>query len=352
MTNESEVTIYDIADKLGISIATVSRALNDDPAVIPKTKKKVLEMAEALNYRANNFARSLRVKQTNTIGVIIPKITSNFMSSVISGIESIATKEGYGLLISQSDEHAENEIKNVKTMFSNRVDGLLVSLAYDTENIKHFEPFSKKNIPVIFFDRAFENSNHLNIQIDNRKAAYKLTEHLIQQNCKRIAHITASIKRDVYYERLMGYKQALKDYKLKFYEEYLFTTNLSMEEGASAARKMLQLKLKPDAIFAANDVSAVGCILELKKAGMKIPEEIAVAGFNNDPIALVVEPHLTTINYPGFDMGVISARTLINSIKEKKSVFQENAIILATELIIRESTIKPPSLHPLSNSAQ
>ncbi len=340
MTQEAEVTIYDIAIKLNLSIATVSRALRDDPAVRPKTKKKVLEMAESLHYRANNFARNLRVKNTQTIGVIIPKIASYFMSSVISGIESITTKEGYGLIISQSAESTENEIRNVKTMFSNRVDGLLVSLAYETENIKHFEPFSRKLIPVIFFDRTFENSNQLNIQIDNRKAAYNLTQHLIQQNCKRIAHITGSLKRDVYAERLMGLKMALKDNKIKFYEELLFTTKLNMDEGATVAKQILQLKHLPDAVFAANDDCAVGCLLELKKAGIKIPEDIAMAGFNNDPITRVVEPNLTTINYPGFDMGVIAARTLINSIKDKKTNFQEKSIILSTQLIIRGSSMK------------
>ncbi len=340
MTSEKEVTINDIAAKLGISIATVSRALNDDTAVRPNTKKKILEMAESLNYRTNNFAKSLRVKQTKTIGVIIPKINSHFMSSVISGIESITTIEGYGLIISQSAESIENEIRNTKTMFSNRVDGLLVSLSYETANIHHFEPFRKKNTPVIFFDRTFETNDYLNIQIDNRKAAYKLTEHLIQQNCKRIAHITGALKRDVYNERLIGFKAALKDHKLKFHEEYLFSNKLNMDEGAEVARKILRLKQMPDAIFGANDDCTVGCLLELKKAGVKIPEDIAMAGFNNDPITKVVEPNLTTVNYPGFDMGVISARTLINSIKEKKASFQENSIILNTELIIRESSRK------------
>lgn len=342
MNNEAEVTIYDIASKLNLSIATVSRALRDDPAVKPNTKKRVMEMAETLHYRANHFARSLRVKSTQTIGVIIPKINSYFMSSVISGIESVTTKEGYGMIISQSAETLENEIKNTKTMYNNRVDGLLVSLAYETENLKHFESFRRKHIPVIFFDRTIENNNYLNILIDNRKAAYKLTEHLIQQGCKRIAHITGSLKRDVFSERLMGLKMALKDHKLSFNENLLFITRNNIDEGSEVARKILEMQKLPDAIFAAEDNSAVGCILELKRAGKKIPEDIAVAGFNNDSISRVVEPHLTTINYPGFDMGVISARTLINSIKAKNANFYENSIILNTELIVRESTLRLP----------
>ncbi len=344
MNHEAEVTIYDIAAKLNLSIATVSRALRDDPAVKSKTKKRVLEMAESLHYRTNNFARSLRVKNTQTIGVIIPKLNSYFMSSVISGIESITTKESYGLIISQSAESGDNEIRNVKTMFNNRVDGLLVSLAYESENVKHFEPFRRKHIPVIFFDRTFEDSHYLNIQIDNRKAAYKITEHLIQQGCKKIAHITGSLKRDVFSERFMGLKMALKDHKITFNEDHLFSTKNSIDDGAAVAKKILQMKHLPDAVFAAEDDCAVGCLLELKKAGLKIPDDIAIAGFNNDPISTVVEPNLTTINYPGFDMGVIAARTLINSIKDKKTNFQENSIILATELLVRGSSLKS-SIH-------
>jgi LacI family transcriptional regulator len=299
-----------------------------------------MEMAEELHYRANHFARSLRVKNTQTIGVIIPKINSYFMSSVISGIESITTKEGYGLIISQSAETLENEIKNTKTMYNNRVDGLLVSLAYETENLKHFEAFRRKHIPVIFFDRTIENNHYLNIQIDNRKAAYQLTEHLIKQGCKRIAHITGSLKRDVFSERLMGLKMALKDHKLSFNENLLFITKNNIEDGTEVAKKILEMPKLPDAIFAAEDNTAVGCMIELKRAGKKIPEDIAVAGFNNDSISRIVEPRLTTVHYPGFDMGVISARTLINSIKNKTANFYENSIILNTDLMERESTLR------------
>jgi LacI family transcriptional regulator len=344
MSNETEVTIYDIADKLGLSSATVSRALRDDPAVKAKTKKLVLEMAESLNYRTNFFARNLRSKNTKTIGVIIPTILSQFMASVISGIESVTTKEGYSLIISQSEESLEKEILNVKTMFNNRVDGLLVSLSYETENNKHFESYNKSKIPVIFFDRVFENGKHLNIVIDNKKAAYQITEHLINQGCKRIAHIGGNLKRDVYSQRLLGYQLALKDYKLKFNEDYLFLSNLSFQEGTLAAKKILTLKQLPDAVFAANDTLAVGCLLELKASGLKIPEDMAIAGFNNDSISRVVEPKLTTINYPGYDMGVVSARTILNNIKENLPTFKESAILLPTELIIRESTMrKQPS---------
>src|SRR5882757_1796299 len=167
MSKSKEITIYDLARELNISIATVSRALKDDPVVSKKTKKRIFELAEEMGYRSNNFARNLRTQRTDTIGVIVPRLNSYFMSTVIAGIENIANSEGFNLIISQSSESAQKEIASARTMFNNRVDGLLVSLAYDTDDITHFEPFVKKNIPLIFFDRVEENENYLSILINN-----------------------------------------------------------------------------------------------------------------------------------------------------------------------------------------
>ncbi len=204
MTPEKEITIYDLARKLNISIATVSRALKDDPVVSKKTKKKIAELAEEMGYRSNNFARNLRTRRTNTIGVIVPRLNSYFMSTVIAGMENIANSEGYNLIISQSSESAPKEMASAKTMFNNRVDGLLVSLAYDTDSISHFEVFLKKNIPLIFFDRVDDHNICTNVLINNRKAAYEATTHLIDQGRKRIVYITATPKRNVYVDRLTG----------------------------------------------------------------------------------------------------------------------------------------------------
>jgi LacI family transcriptional regulator len=219
MPNEKEVTIYDIAEKLKISPATVSRGLQDHPSISTKTKKKIFDLAEKIGYRSNHFARNLRNKKTNTIGVIVPRLNSFFMSSVISGIEQIANAEGYNLIISQSSESTTKESANAKTMFNSRVDGLLVSLAYDTGDTAHFDTFFRKNTPLIFFDRVMDHVNSTSVLIDNRKAAYEATTHLIGQGCKRIAHITAMPRQNVYVDRLQGYKQALADHKLKFREE-------------------------------------------------------------------------------------------------------------------------------------
>jgi LacI family transcriptional regulator len=325
---------------LNISPATVSRGLKDHPAISKKTKKRIFDLAKEMGYRSNNFARNLRKQTTNTIGIIVPRLNSYFMSTVIAGMEKVANDEGYNLIISQSSESGQKEIASARTMFNNRVDGLLVSLAYDTEDVAHFDVFMKKNIPLIFFDRVIDNKNCVNVLIDNRKAAYEATRHLIDQGCKRIVHITATPKRNVYIDRLHGYKQALADHNIKFREDYVIISNLSQEAGVAAADAIRQMKPLPDGVFVANDNCAVGCVVALKQSGIKIPQEIALVGFNNDPVSTVVEPNLTTINYPGYEKGEIAARNLINHLNGISSITSTNTILLRSELIIRASSVK------------
>jgi LacI family transcriptional regulator len=339
MSTEKEITIYDLARKLNISIATVSRALKDDPVVSKKTRKRITDLAEEMGYRSNNFARNLRTRQSHTIGVIVPRLNSYFMSTVIAGIESIANSEGYNLLISQSSESALKEKASAKTMFDSRVDGLLVSLAYDTESIAHFDAFIKKNIPLIFFDRVAENDNCTGILINNRKAAYEAATHLISQGRRRIVYITATPKRNVYIDRLRGYKEALAHQGIAFREDYVLISNLSQESGADAANQIRHMKPLPDAVFVANDNCAVGCMVDLKQMGIRIPEDIAFVGFNNDPVSTVVEPNLTTIHYPGYEMGQVAARNLIAHLNGGSAVNHTNTIILRSDLVIRESSV-------------
>jgi LacI family transcriptional regulator len=347
MTTAKETTIYDLARKLNISIATVSRALKDDPVVSKKTRKKIADLAEEMGYRSNNFARNLRTQRTNTIGVIVPRLNSYFMATVIAGIESIANSKGYTLIISQSSESARKEMDSARTMFNNRVDGLLVSLAYDTDSLAHFEGFVKKNIPLIFFDRVADHKDYTGILIDNRKAAYEATTHLISGGRRRIVYITAMPKRNVYIDRLQGYKDALADHKIPFREDHVIVSSLSQEAGAEAAVLVRKMSPRPDAVFVANDNCAVGCMVALKKSGIRIPDDIAFAGFNNDPVSTVVEPNLTTINYPGYEMGQVAARSLINHLNGASSIDITNTIILRSELVVRGSSgpgsLKGPS---------
>lgn len=340
MVPKKEVTIYDLALKLNISPATVSRGLKDHPAINKATKKKIVDLANKIGYRSNHFARNLRLQKTHTIGVIVPHLNSNFMSTVIAGMENTVNKAGYNLIIGQSLESGEKEIANTKTMFNNRIDGLLISLVYDTENIHHFDDFFNKNIPVVFFDRVAENDNCMIVLIDNKKAGYEATSHLIAQGCKRIVHITAPKKSNVYTDRLKGYKDALADNGIPFKEEYLIVGDLTVEAGAEAAEIIKKMKPLPDGVFAANDISAIGCMIELKKAAFRIPEDVAFVGFNNDPVSRVIEPNLSTINYRGYEMGSIAAQNLINHLNGVTNIKTTNTIILRSELIIRDSSIR------------
>ncbi|MBK1439543.1 LacI family DNA-binding transcriptional regulator [Parapedobacter sp. ISTM3] len=333
-----EVTIYDIAEALHISAATVSRGLKNHPAVKQATKDKIFAQAERMGYRFNTFARNLRTKRTYTIGVIVPRLNSMFMSDVIAGMEKVSNEAGYELIISQSLETMEKEMKNAVTMFNNRVDGLLVSLAYTTTGIDHFKRFMDKNIPLIFFDRVFEHPNCPNIVINNHKAAYELTSYLIHQGAKRIMHIAGNLNRNVYSQRFKGYKDALSDNGIQFQEDWLMVKNLSAEDGIHTAKHICALTERPDAIFVANDTCAVACMQELKRNGVHVPKDMLVAGFNNDPIATVVEPNLTTVNYRGHEMGEMAAKTLINLLNGSSEQHTAATIVLRHELIIRDST--------------
>jgi LacI family transcriptional regulator len=338
--SEKEVTIYDIAKKLNISAATVSRGLKDHPGINRNTKKKILAAAAEMGYRSNSFASGLRNKHSNIIGVIVPRLNSNFMSDVIAGIEKVANEANYNLFISQSLETMKKEVSNARAMFNNRVDGLLVSLAYDTTNIAHFEPFIKRGAPVIFFDRVQEHPDCPSIFIDNYKAAYNITTHLIGQGCGRIMHIGGNQLRNVYADRFNGYKKALDDNHILFKDELLIINDLSSATGTEAADAILQMAEKPDAVFVANDLCAISCMQALKKQGVKIPDDIAFAGFNNDPTACVIEPNLTTIDYKGYEMGEVAAKILIEYLDSDDKLKQTHSLILRSELVIRESSKK------------
>jgi len=340
MKQEKDVTIYDIARQLNVSAATVSRALQDHKTVNKNTKKKIFELAAQLGYRTNNFASNLRNQRTKTIGVIIHELNSHFITSVLAGIEKITTAAKYDLIIGHSSETYAKEIANAHNLFHKRVDGLIVSLAYDTTDLSHFDPFIKKNIPVIFFDRVDEKSQGTRVVIDNCAAGYQATRHLIEQGCKRIAHVTASLKRNVYADRLKGYQAALEESHIPFDKSMLFVTDLSEEASLKTAEQVMKMSPMPDGIFVTNDFCAAIMMQVFKDNGIKIPEDIAVVGFNNDVISKIVTPKLTTIDYPGVKMGEIVAKNLIDHLQGVTTGNQFNTVFIKSELIIRESSMR------------
>jgi LacI family transcriptional regulator len=340
MNTKKEVTIYDIAQKLNLSSATVSRGLKDHPAINKNTRKKIQEVAKELGYRHNTFASNLRKQKTNTIGVIVHELNSNFITSVLAGIEKITTLAGYDLIIAHSSESYKKEAANANNLFHKRVDGLIASLAFDTTDLDHYKQFEDKGIPVMFFDRVEENTESTKVIIDNYKCGYQATEHLIQQGCKRIVLVTANLKRNVYAQRHKGYVDALYDNNIPFHDEYVLIKDLSEQCGVEAAMQILKMNPLPDGAFITNDFSAAVCMQTLKEHGIRIPEDIAVVGFNNDAIGKIIEPQLTTIDYPGIDIGEIAARNLINHLKGLSDIKQTNTIVVRSNLIVRKSSLK------------
>lgn len=338
MSDTKEITIYDIAKALKISAATVSRSLQGKKSVTEKTRKKVLEKARELGYRSNNFASNLRNNKTHTIGVLMHELRSTFMLSVLSGIEKVTGETKYDILIAHSAESGAKEVASANNLFHKRVDGLIASLAFDTPDLSHFDQFINKKIPIIFFDRVEENQKGTKIIIDNFKAGYEVTKHLIEQGCKRIAHITGSLTRNVFDHRYKGYRAALKDHNIRFDEKLLKITTLEEPDRITAAQQLIELKKRPDGLFTTNDFSAALAIRVFKQAGLRVPEDIAVAGFNNDAISTIVEPNLTTINYSGYNMGETAARMLINHLNGNIDIDNTSTVILNSELIVRDST--------------
>lgn len=335
-----DVTIYDLAKELNLSPATISRGLKKSSALNKDTVSRILNKAEEMGYRHNNFASNLRTKRTQTIGIIVPRLNSYFMTSVLAGIEDIASKEGYNIIISQSLEKKELEKSNANTMFNKRVDGLLISLSYNTTDISHLQPFFDKHIPVVFFDRAFTTDDSISVVINNREAAYKAVKHLLEQGCTRIMHVGGNLIRDVYAERLNGYKQALEENNIAYNEQLVHICKLGEQDGIDAANFILAMKPeeRPDAVFFANDMSAVYCMSHLKEHGITIPEEIAFVGFNNDAVSRVIEPKLTTIDYPGYHVGEAAASGLINILKGDITTKKTTKLVLQAPLLIRDSS--------------
>ena len=340
MNNNKIVTIYDLAKYLDLAPSTISRGLQNNPAVHPRTRKKIFAAAEQMGYRFNTFARNLRKQRTYTIGVIVPRLNSYFISGILAGIEQELNASGYNMLISQSLELESNEAKYAQAMLNNRVDGLIVNLAANTSSLKHFEEYTRHHIPLVFVDRVFEDDDFNKVVINNKQAGYEITTHLIKQGCRRIAHLTGNLSRNVYQERRSGYVQALQDNEIPYHPELVLETDLTEEASIAAAEQILNMDPRPDALFVANDLSAVICMKVFKDAGLRIPVDIAIAGFNNEVVSRISDPMITTINYPGEEMGKTAARQLISLAEGKSPQELTNTIILKSKLIVRASTLK------------
>jgi LacI family transcriptional regulator, repressor for deo operon, udp, cdd, tsx, nupC, and nupG len=342
MEENRHVTIYDIAEKLNLATSTISRALKDHHTISDKTIKRVKKAAEEMGFVPNTLAAGLRGNNTKTIGVLIPTVTQPFLSSLISGIEITAQKSDFTVIIMQSHDSYEEEVNMAKSLYSNRVSGVICSLAMETKDTSHFHQFSNNKIPLVFVDRVPKDYNTFRVVIDNYSAGYKATKHLIDQGCVRIAHLTAGSELgNLYSERKRGYLEALRDHNLPIDEELIVNLkDFTYKDGVKACNKLFDLNPIPDGLFAPGDLLAVSAIQTAKKRGVKVPEELAVIGFNDDPISQIIDPNLSTITHPAEKMGKTAAEIIITSLQSLKKDDVKEITFLNTEVLVRESSNK------------
>lgn len=332
------VTIKDIARTLGLSASTVSRALRGSTEINDDTRRLVQELAEKLNYTPNPIALSLKEKKTRVIGVIVPEIANYFCSAVIGGIEDFAYNNGYHVVIFQSHEKYERELMNIKLLESRRIDGLIISVSNETKNGKHIQELINKGTPVVMFDRICNEVDTPRVVTDDKGGTFIAAKHLIEQGYKRIAHLTMASHLSVTKNRTKGYIEALRESNISFQKKWVIACNFDIASVKNAINKLFKDAPKPNAILAASERIALRSIEALKEMKLRIPADVAVAGFFDNPVSRFIDPPLTSIHQPTFDIGQSSARLLIEMIDSNKLQHQLKTIELKTTLEIREST--------------
>ena len=336
-----KTTIYDIAKELNISAATVSRALNNNPKISKSTCKLVMETATKLNYKQNKLALALRSGKSNNIGVIVPRIDSNFFASVIRGIEEELYPNKYNIIICQTHEDEKREIENINTLLNAQVDGILMSISnVSSENDHVIKRVIEKNVPLIFFDRKKNVDGVSSVTINDFEGGYIATKHLIDEGHTRIAHLSGNQSLEIYENRFKGYKQALLDNGLVFNEDYVLQARSSVDAGILAAKSLLQLKTPPDAIFSSSDFAALGAIQEIKEQGIRIPEDFCVVGFGNEPFTKFMELSISSVDQSPMEMGKMAAKVFLEQINNHENFKMEKKVVLMPELHIRKSSSK------------
>lgn len=337
------VTIKDIAKALGLSTSTVSRALRDSYEISPETKRLVLEYSEKINYQPNPIALSLKEKRSRSIGIIVCEIANSFFSQIINGIESIAYDKGYNVIIAQSHESYDREVINVQYLASRSIDGLLVSVSSETQDLKHLKSLHERGFPIVFFDRIVDEMETHKVIVDNFKGAYEATEHLIKSGYKQIAALAGSEYLSITKERLKGYEQALTDNGLVYDEAYVkhcLHGGMLYNEVENALNQLLKLKKKPDAIIASADKLTTNCLRYLKKRKLKVPDDMGLVGFSNLDLTDLLSPSLSVVRQPAFEIGEVSTELLIKQIESKRGITDFERIVLPPQLLIRESSTK------------
>ncbi|MBC6992382.1 MULTISPECIES: LacI family DNA-binding transcriptional regulator [Hymenobacter] len=334
-----QTTIGDVAKAVGVASSTVSRALNGHSDISPNTRQVILDVARQLDYQPNLLAQSLKSSETYTIGVLIPDIERPFFATAVSGIQQVAAESGYRVMICQSKESYQMEVSNVQALVASRVDGLLICHSRETENFDHVRPEACRGIPVVHFDRVCNELNSAKVILDDWDGAFAVTEHLIQEGCRRIAVLAGPESLLISRQRIAGYRSALQKYGLPIRDEWRIHINFRTESAVAALDTWLSLPEPPDAIFAINYTNAFDLIQALKQRHIRIPDEIAVVGFGDEFLAGMIEPGLTTVNLHPYRIGQQAARLFLEQVRMKED-FQPRTFVISGDLVIRQSSLK------------
>ncbi|MDO3409350.1 catabolite control protein A [Saccharibacillus sp. CPCC 101409] len=331
------VTIYDVAREAGVSMATVSRVVNNNPNVKPQTRKKVYEAIERLGYRPNAVARGLASKKTTTVGVVIPDISNSIFAEIARGIEDIANMYHYNIILCNADKKKEKEIRVINTLLEKQVDGLIFMGGTITED--HVQAFQTASVPIVLCATKDENGTIPSVDIDHEAAAFDAVSTLVRHGHREIAMISGTLQDPANgYSRFQGYKRALETAGIDYQEDLVRIGNYRYESGVEAMKYFLGLKHKPTAIFAATDEMAIGAIHSIQDEGYKVPDDFSVISVNNISMASMVRPQLTTVAQPMYDIGAVAMR-LLTKLMKKENV-ESSQVVLPHETILRLSVAR------------
>ena len=333
---ERQTTIKDIALALRLSTSTVSRALRDAPDVGEETRKAVKALAEELDYQPNKLALSLLKKQTNTIGLIIPNL-DYVLATMVKGIDEVALEAGYTVMVCQSDESFGREIVNTKRLLDSLVDGFIISVSSETMIFEHIKKIQQKKKPLVLFDRTINSIHAPRVRLDNVEGGRIATQHLIDQGYKRIALLAGPENLSISNERMEGYLQTLKQNKIKVDKNLIIHCDFNQEYGKMAAKELLIMKNRPDAIFTISDRLAIGASLAIKETGLKMPKDIGLVGFNNDPMTKLMTPSISSVEMFAFEIGKATAKIFLEMIHSETDM-SDKEIIFKPKLFVRESS--------------
>ncbi len=340
MNNHKKITIKDIATALEISPSAVSRALHNHPRISESTKKLVHETAKEMGYQPNQLATALRKGKSHLVGVIVPRTNSHFFSSIIEKIEEALDAKGYNIIITQSNESFEKECRNIDALLQIQVDGIIASMANETVDFSHFEKIKESGIPLILFDRGENDIGVDYVGIDDYESSHMIVQHLIEQGCKRIAHIAGFSHTRIYKNRIRGYIDALKKFNLPNDEELLVEGSLTIDDGREKMKALLELKDRPDAIYVASDYAALGALQVLQERGIKVPDDIALVGFGDEPFTSLVTPTITSVHQYSKKIGALTAQQFLKRVDDKNWIPHLHKLILKPELVVRASSKK------------